>query len=153
MRWPFSLHLKHALVLARCFSFLEGFVLFLGCMGHVDPFCPMFDFLTCTRLFLLDWPYWGAEVVRFETFSSFFTMSSQLSWEGCTWPLLFNLIISIFSSSTYRLSWSFSSAIRSSQVSVITCSTQEFIAWEQHDLSQDNIIWTCEHVHVCERGW
>ena len=119
MRWPFSLHLKHTLVLARCFSFLESFVLFLD---------SMFDLLTWTRLSSFAWSCWGAKIVEFELFSSFFTMLSQLSWEGYTWSFLFNLIISILSSSTSRLSSSFSSTMRSSHDSVTTCSTQEFVA-------------------------
>jgi hypothetical protein len=45
---------------------------------------------------------WG--IVTFEPFSSFFTISSQLSWEGCTWTLLFNLVNSNFSYSTSLLS-------------------------------------------------
>jgi hypothetical protein len=32
-----------------------------------------------------------------------------------------------------------------------TCSAQDWVAWEQQDLTQDNVFSTCEHVHVCGR--
>ena len=69
---------------------------------------------------LLDlWPlWWHFEQVTVDSFSSFFTMSSRLSWEG--WTLLsmilpFNLAKSFMSLCTSCLSSSFSLAMRSSQ--------------------------------------
>jgi len=65
------------------------------------------------------------EFCTIEPFSSFFTMVSWLSWEGCTTLLPFNLIKSFESLSTSYLSTSFSRARSSLQSSTITCTYQD----------------------------
>ena len=65
---------------------------------------------------LLDlWPYWmHLKHVTVDPFSSFFTTSSRLFWEGWTMLLPFNLAKSFMSLSISYLSLSFSLAMRSS---------------------------------------
>ena len=100
-KMSFSLHMKHTLVLARYFSLLGSLNLFLEFMEQVK--CSKFDFWLWTRSFLLAWPCWGAKEVTFEPFSSFFTMWSRLSWEGCTWPCFSAWLASILA--LWPLSW------------------------------------------------
>jgi hypothetical protein len=50
------------------------------------------------------------------------------------------------------LSSSFSLAMRSSQDSTSTYSMLYWLAWDKQSLVQDKLIWTCEHVHVWDRG-
>jgi hypothetical protein len=66
--------------------------------------------------------------VTVDPFSSFFTMSSRLSWEGCTLLFSFNTYKFFWSFSTSCLSSSFSLATRSSQDSTSTCSMLDWLA-------------------------
>jgi hypothetical protein len=104
---------------------------------------------------LLDlWPFlWGLMHASVDPISSFFTMSSWLSWEGWALHLPFHWIKSLFCLSTSSLSSSFSFVTESSQVPTNTCSTKDWLAWEQQLLAHDKIDGTFVHVHLWVWGW
>jgi hypothetical protein len=42
--------------------------------------------------------------------------------------------------------------MRSSQDSTSTCSMLDWLAWDKQSLALDKSTWTCEYVHVWDRG-
>ena len=105
--------------------------------------------------FFLDWGHlldlwhslWHLEQVTVDPFSSFFTMSSRLSWKG--WTLLsmslpFNLYKSFMSLSTSCLSSSFSLSMRSSHDSTIIFS----LHFSLQGLEQDSSIKSMQEVEA-----